>query len=185
MADNTVLPIGVGGDTVRTIAKTANSPAKTQVLVVDIGGGLDASSETPLVAGQAAMAASLPVAIANNQSAVPVSGTVTANAGTGNFNVTGTVAILSTTSGNSPAAVSVGVASTAVLSANASRKGLILVNTSANTISLGFGVAAVLNSGVTLISNGVFGMDGSDVSTQAINAIASVAASNLAVQEFQ
>src|SRR3974390_3330925 len=101
MADNTVLPIGVGGDTVRTIAKTANSPAKTQVLVVDIGGGADASAETPLVAGQAAMAASLPVAIANNQSAVPVSGTVTANAGTGNFNVTGTVAILSTTSGNS------------------------------------------------------------------------------------
>jgi hypothetical protein len=32
------------------------------------------------------MASSIPVAIASNQSAVPVSGTVTSNAGTGNFN---------------------------------------------------------------------------------------------------
>lgn len=38
--------------------------------------------------GQAAMAASAPVVIASNQSAVPVSGTVTANAGTGPWPVT-------------------------------------------------------------------------------------------------
>lgn len=37
--------------------------------------------------GQATMANSSPVVIASNQSAVPVSGTVTANAGTGNFTV--------------------------------------------------------------------------------------------------
>lgn len=44
--------------------------------------GLDAA-----VLGQDTMANSLPVVIASNQSAVPVSGTVTANAGTGNFTV--------------------------------------------------------------------------------------------------
>ena len=47
--------------------------------------------------GQAAMAASVPVAIASNQSAVPVSGTVTANIGTGSLaagtNVIGDVGI--------------------------------------------------------------------------------------------
>jgi hypothetical protein len=42
--------------------------------------------KTPAL-GQAAMAASVPVAIASNQSAVPVSGTVTSNAGTGTFAV--------------------------------------------------------------------------------------------------
>lgn len=41
--------------------------------------------------GQQAMAGSIPVVIASNQSAVPVSGTVTANAGTGTFAVSGTV----------------------------------------------------------------------------------------------
>lgn len=45
MADNTLLNAGSGGDTVRDVAKTANSPAKTQIVIVDIGGGLDASSE--------------------------------------------------------------------------------------------------------------------------------------------
>ena len=38
--------------------------------------------------GQATMAASAPVVIASNQTAVPISGTVTANAGTGTMNVT-------------------------------------------------------------------------------------------------
>src|SRR5262245_16653961 len=37
--------------------------------------------------GQAAMAASIPVAVASNQSAIPVSGTVTANAGSGTLAV--------------------------------------------------------------------------------------------------
>lgn len=44
------------------------------------------STKTPAL-GQATMANSSPVAIASNQSAIPVSGTVTANAGTGPFPV--------------------------------------------------------------------------------------------------
>lgn len=49
MADNTILNTGSGGDTIRDVAKTANSPAKTQVVILDVGGAADASSEVALV----------------------------------------------------------------------------------------------------------------------------------------
>lgn len=55
--------------------------------------------KTPAL-GQAAMTASTPVVIANNQSAVPVSGTVTANAGTGTFTCGGVAAHDAPASGN-------------------------------------------------------------------------------------
>jgi hypothetical protein len=99
---------------------------------------------------------------------------------------TWSVAVKTAATGNAPAAVSVGVVSTPVLAANSNRKGCALVNTSANIISLAFdGAAAVLNSGATLVPYGSFSMDPNDFSTGAINAIASAAASNLAVQEWQ
>lgn len=50
MADNTTLNPGASGDAIRTVAKTANSPAKTQAMLIDIGGGADASPETILTA---------------------------------------------------------------------------------------------------------------------------------------
>jgi hypothetical protein len=46
MADNTVLNTGSGGDTIRDIARTANSPAKTQVVALDIGGASDSNAES-------------------------------------------------------------------------------------------------------------------------------------------
>jgi hypothetical protein len=46
-----------------------------------------ASGGTLVTLGQKTAAASLPVTIAGDQSAIPVSGTITANAGTGNFTV--------------------------------------------------------------------------------------------------
>jgi len=86
---------------------------------------------------------------------------------------------------SSPTFVTVGAASGAAVAANSSRKGLILVNTSANTISLGMaGATAVLNSGPTLLPGGVYSMGEFDFSTGAVNAIASAASSNLAIQEF-
>lgn len=85
---------------------------------------------------------------------------------------------------SSPTAATVGVASASALVANASRKGLVLTNTSANTISLGLGAAAVLNSGITLTPNGVWVMDEYTFCTSQIFAIASAAGSNLAIQEF-
>lgn len=84
-----------------------------------------------------------------------------------------------------PTNASVGVASAQVLAANPSRRGLILVNTSVNAISIAFDQAAVLNSGITLAANGgSFTMTVPSFNQGAINAIAAGAASNLAIQEF-
>ena len=47
MSDNTQLNAGSGGDLIRSIAKTANAPVKTQVMILDVGGGADGSPETP------------------------------------------------------------------------------------------------------------------------------------------
>jgi len=81
-----------------------------------------------------------------------------------------------------PSAVSVGIASTSVLG-SATYKRVELVNTSTATISIGLGAAAVLNSGYTLIGTGSScTIEGPFTST--VTAIASVAASNLAVQAF-
>jgi hypothetical protein len=58
VADNTTLNPGVAGDQIRTIQKSVNSPAKTEVVTIDIGGGTDTSPET--IVGPAA---SLPVVL--------------------------------------------------------------------------------------------------------------------------
>lgn len=98
----------VGGQTAGGIAQAFETNASGHLNVADGGGSLTvdatswplptgAATETTLAAlntkvpaqGQALMAASTPVVIASNQSAVPVSGTVTANAGTGTFAVSG------------------------------------------------------------------------------------------------
>lgn len=44
-SDNTQLNPGAGGDVVRTVQKTANSGAKTQAFLLDVGGGSDGSPE--------------------------------------------------------------------------------------------------------------------------------------------
>lgn len=85
---------------------------------------------------------------------------------------------------SSPGAVSVGTSSGAAVSANANRKGLVLVNTSSATISLAFGAAAVLNSGITLDPGAAWTMTKDTFTTAEVRAIAGAAASNLAYQEF-
>lgn len=85
---------------------------------------------------------------------------------------------------SAPTATTVGVASAQALASNANRKGLYLTNTSVNTISLGFGSAAVLNSGITLFPKQTFWMAETDFDLGAVNAIASAASSNLAIQEY-
>lgn len=196
----------------------------------------------PASLGQKTMAASLPVVIASDQSAVPVSGTVAisgAVAVTGPLTdaqlratavpvsqsgawstgrtwvldgatddvaiigsvavtgpltdaqlratpvpVSGTVSTKTDLTPSAPVAASVGVASAQALAANAARKGVCCVNTSDARISLGFGAAAVLDSGVTLYPGDSFHMEEYDFDVGAINAIASAAASNLAIQEY-
>ena len=99
--------------------------------------------------------------------------------------VTGDVTVVKTPlTPSSPTAGSVGVASASLVASNASRKGLIIQNLSNNTVSLGLGAAAVLNSGVTLYPGGTYQMSEYDYVTSTVNAIASAAASTVSIQEF-
>ena len=85
-----------------------------------------------------------------------------------------------------PDADSVGVASAVVVAANADRRGLVLTNLSdTEFISFGLGVAAVLYSGITLGPRGVWVMDRDTFTLGDIEAIASLAATALAIQEFE
>lgn len=85
-----------------------------------------------------------------------------------------------------PTAASVGVTSAQVVAANTSRKGLVLTNNSTANISIAFGGnAAVSGSGIVLYPGGVFFMDEYMFTTAAVNAVATAAASNLGVQEWQ
>jgi hypothetical protein len=68
MPDNVTLNEGVGGASVRTVAKTANLGAQTQAILLDIGGGADSSPES----------------IVSSGNPLPVAGTVTANVVGGN-----------------------------------------------------------------------------------------------------
>lgn len=86
---------------------------------------------------------------------------------------------------SAPTFATVGTSSAQAVAANASRKGLVLINTSSNVISLGIGASpAVLNSGITLVPYGVYVADEYEYFTSAVNAIASAVSSNLSIQEF-
>lgn len=85
-----------------------------------------------------------------------------------------------------PTFATVGAGSGQALAGNANRKGLVLVNTSSNLISIGFGAnPAVLGSGISLVANGgVWTMDEHTFTTATINAIAGAGSSNLSIQEY-
>jgi hypothetical protein len=91
VADNTRLNVGTAGDLVRDVDKAG---VKTPVCILDVGG---AGVEVLLAAGQQTMAASLPVAIASNQTAVPV-----------NVGTTGGLALDATLTGGTQVAQAVG-----------------------------------------------------------------------------
>lgn len=84
----------------------------------------------------------------------------------------------------SPAGATVGVASGQAVAANATRRGLILINTSSATISCTVTAAAVLNNGVTLVPLAAWTMNEYTFALGAVNCIASAAGANLSVQEF-
>lgn len=79
MADNTLLNSAnvAGGDSVRNLARQAGN-IKTQTVQLDLGGA-SANAEVLITAGQQAMAVSVPVVIASNQTAVPVVAGVASN----------------------------------------------------------------------------------------------------------
>lgn len=98
----------------------------------------------------------------------------------GNLFISGRVVL----SPSSPTTATVGVTSSQIVAFNASRRGLIVINVSIHTISIGIGVVGVLNSGITLYPGGVWNMDDYSYTTGSINAIASVAGSVVSIQEF-
>jgi hypothetical protein len=88
---------------------------------------------------------------------------------------------------STPTTATVNGTSGSAVASNASRKGLILRNTSTSgqRISLHMaGGTAVLDSGVTLYVGDAFQMDEYDFTTAAISAIASAASGRLSVQEM-
>lgn len=86
--------------------------------------------------------------------------------------------------GAGTAKVSVGVMSTLIIAANASRAGAVFVNDSPNVIYLRVGDTAVLNEGIRLNPNGgAYEINNTNLSTLVVNAISAVAASNLTFQE--
>lgn len=83
-----------------------------------------------------------------------------------------------------PVSVTVGTSSVEVLAANTLRQGAALVNDSANKIYLGIRNAAVLNKGIFLAAGGgSYEINSTNLTLDAINAIADAASSNLTVQE--
>lgn len=134
MADNTQLPTGSGGDTIRSVDI---SSVKYQVVILAkidgtlrdaidasqlptalVGGRLDCNtggwfgSVAPTV-GSKTSANSIPVVIASDQGAVPVSGTVTANVG-----ATGGLALDATLTGGTAKAITRGGAKGATAAAD-------------------------------------------------------------------
>lgn len=107
------------------------------------------------------------------------------NPGVGGVSSSGVVSTKTPLTASTPTNASVTTLSSSVVSANTSRKGLIIVNLSSNTISFGIGSnPAVLNSGITLTGLGsVWNMSEYDFNTSAINAIGS-ASSTISIQEF-
>ena len=197
MADNTVLNTGTGGDTIRTLARTAGASAgaKTEVVQLDFGGG-DAGTET-LVTPQTP----LPAQFITPQPVV-IDGAQFDDDGIMFFNPNAPSADISTgtlqyqqlnaiigpvLNPAAPSTVAVGVISVAIVAINPGRRGLVLINTSTagQTISLHLngGVAVVL-SGIVLFPGDVFEMDRYTFVTGAINGIASAAAGAMAIQEF-
>jgi hypothetical protein len=135
--------------------------------------------------GQKLMAASTPVVLASDQSAIPVTGPLT-NAELRASPVDTTV-VKTDLGAAAPTAAAVGVASGVILAANAARRGGTLRNlsTSGQRVSLAFdGAAAVLDNGVTLFPQDAFSLEAFDFTNGAIAAIASAAAASVAIQEW-
>jgi hypothetical protein len=227
---NEVAGVGIGaaGDAEATVSGSVIAILKRLRTLLNgglpalVGGKLpvDAAGTTLTVAGsvgidslpnegQQTMANSISVAIASNQSAVPISGTVTATATdldirnlssgqdsvtvvgavtvSGTATVSGTVSLKSDQVASAPLNVAVAATDALVIAANASRTGLYLknVSTAGQRVSLAFdGQVSVLDRGYTLEVGDAFVMDQNDFTLGAVNAIASAGSAALAAQEW-
>jgi hypothetical protein len=83
-----------------------------------------------------------------------------------------------------PGNILVGVASTKILDADLTRRGLFIRNMSDNTVCLSFGCAAEMNKGICLFTKESFSMTPDDFNPLAVYGISDVADSMVAFQEF-
>lgn len=83
-----------------------------------------------------------------------------------------------------PATASVTSASSTVLAANASRRGLVIVNVGTVDVYFGCGTAAAMFSGIILTPYGTWVMDRYTFTTASLSAICT-SASTLSIQEYQ
>src|SRR5271157_631293 len=95
------------------------------------------------------------------------------------------VTTVTAATGETPTNVSIALTSTLILAANSLRKGVNICNISFGTVSLAFGIAAVLYTGITLGPGGTFWMDATDFTIAAIYAISTQSNTTMAVQEFE
>ncbi len=87
---------------------------------------------------------------------------------------------------NSPTNVTCNSATTALVSSNTSRKGLVITNTGSEDVFIGIGASAEVNKGIYLVAGGgTWAMDEYTFTTQAINGITTTSTSNVSIQEFQ
>ncbi len=83
-----------------------------------------------------------------------------------------------------PTSVSVDATTTVVVAENTKRGGLIMVNDSDETIYLALGADAVLNKGIRLnAAGGVYEINWTNMTHEAVNAICASGSKNLTVHE--
>jgi len=92
--------------------------------------------------------------------------------------------VLATSTGEAPTSASVGTSSASLGIAAGNYVKMSFCNTSGNTICIAFDNTAALNSGIVLATQEKLIIDGPITVASAVNAIASGAASNLAIQVF-
>lgn len=183
MTDNTQLPPGTGGDTIRTLDKTGTGLPKTEVVALDLGGG-DGRGENILTFP-------IPTALADvpqDDDGGPVVTLSQTSIDALEVLFRQLIAAVSGPSGlpGPPISVSVGIVSVMAAQINSGRKGMIITNTSTGgqVVYLGLGFPAVASAGVVLYPQGIWWMDSKTFTAGQINAIASAASGTLAVQEF-
>ena len=145
MADNTALNAGSGGDTVRDVAKTVNSPAKTQVMIVDLGGVGAGAAETPWL-GYVSIAPQVMTSVGSNLVAKSSAGVLFGFVGT-TGSTPGSFYIFNLTAMPSDGTISSGLAYPPVQAA---------ANT---TVSIGFGQYPLsLSTGITIAFSSTSGL---------------------------
>lgn len=86
---------------------------------------------------------------------------------------------------STPANATVTGSSAQVVALNTNRKGLAIINLSADIIYIGLGTTALINKGIALTQTGsVYEMSEYDYTTSAVNAISSGTSSLISIQEF-